>query len=79
MTVTVDSELVEAGKQAVAAGSADSLSSWVNDALGEYARKDQRLQAMAVAVAAYEGEFGALTDVEMAMQRRLDHENAVVV
>jgi uncharacterized protein YllA (UPF0747 family) len=79
MTVTVDSEVVEAGKRAVATGSADSISSWVNDALGERALKDHRLEAMAAAVAAYEAEFGTLTDEEVAMQRRLDHENAVVV
>ncbi|HEY2215286.1 MAG TPA: hypothetical protein VGH31_09540 [Acidimicrobiales bacterium] len=79
LTVTVDPELIEAGNRAVAAGSADSVSSWVNAALGEKALKDRRLEALVVAVADFEAEFGKITDEEMAAQLRLDRENAVIV
>jgi hypothetical protein len=79
LTVTVDPELIDAGNRAVATGEADSLSSWVNDALSERALKDRRLEALAVAVADYEAEFGEITDEEMALQLRLDRERAVVV
>jgi glycerol dehydrogenase-like iron-containing ADH family enzyme len=79
LTVTVDPELVEAGTRAVAAGSADSLSSWVNEALSDRALKDRRLEAMAVAVVEYEAEHGEITDAEMTLQLRLDRERAVVV
>jgi hypothetical protein len=79
LTVTVDPELVEAGNRAVATGSADSLSAWVNDALGDRALKDRRLEALAAAVSDYEAEFGRITDEEVALQLRLDRERAVVV
>ena len=79
MTVTVDPELVEAGNRAVASGSADSVSSWVNDALSDRALKDRRLEALAVAVSDYEAEFGQITDEEMALQRRFDRQSALVV
>ena len=46
MTVTVDAELVEAGNRAVKAGRAPSLSSWVNDALGEREAREQRLRGL---------------------------------
>jgi len=55
------------------------LSSWVNDALSDKALKDRRLEAMAVAVADYEAEFGEITEEEMALQLRLDRERAVIV
>jgi len=79
LTVTVDPELVEAGHQAVAAGLADSLSSWVNAALAERATRDQRLQALAEAISVYEADHGAITGEEMAAQERSDRERALVV
>jgi Arc/MetJ-type ribon-helix-helix transcriptional regulator len=79
LTVTVDPELVEAGTRAVAAGNAGSMSSWVNDALTDRALKDRRLEALASAISAFEAEFGEITHEEVALQRRLDHERAVVV
>ena len=59
VTVTVDAELVEAGNRAVKAGQADSLSSWVNDALAEREVRHRRLRGMADAIAAYESEHGS--------------------
>jgi hypothetical protein len=79
LTVTVDSELVLAGNRAVRAGEADSLSGWVNDALAAREARDRRLRAMAEAVAAYEAEFGEITDEEIAAQRRADERAAIVV
>ena len=51
LTVTVDSELVEAANQAVADGRVASLSGWVNLALAERAAKERRLRTLAQAVA----------------------------
>ena len=68
LTATVDRELVRAGKEAVAAGRAASLSGWVNAALAERAAKDRRLQAMVQAVAAYEAERGEISAAELAAQ-----------
>lgn len=79
LTVTVDPSLVEAGNEAVAAGRADSLSGWVNLALAERAAKERRLKAMDAAIAAYESEFGVITDEELAARERADREAAIVV
>jgi hypothetical protein len=68
LTVTVDPHLVEAGNQAVAAGTAESLSAWVNLALAERAAKERRLRALGEAVAAYERDFGVITDAEIEAQ-----------
>jgi hypothetical protein len=72
LTVTVDPALVRAGNDAVAAGHAASLSSWVNLALAERAAKERHLRALARAVEAYEAKFGAISDDEMISQARLD-------
>jgi hypothetical protein len=79
LTVTVDPDLVEAGNQAVAAGLADSLSGWVNEALAERVTRDRRLQALAEAIMDYEVDHGSITTEEMAAQERSDREAAVVV
>lgn len=77
--MTVDPDLVAAGNLAVEAGRAESLSGWVNDALGEKAARDTRLQSLALAIADYEAEFGEISDEELASQIRSDREAAVVV
>lgn len=79
MTVTVDRALVEAANEAVAAGRASSISTWVNTALTERAAKDRYLRAMADAVAAYEAEFGEITAAELVAQQRDDRRAAIVV
>ena len=79
LTVTVDPELVEAANRAVASGSADSLSAWVNAALTDRARRDQQLARLGDSIADYEAEFGEITTEEIAWQRRADRERAVVV
>ncbi len=79
LTVTVDPVLIEAGNQAVAAGLADSLSGWVNDALRDRTIRDRHLQALSDAITAYEAEHGQITADEMATQARRDREQSVVV
>lgn len=79
LTVTVDPELVEAGNRAVATGSAESLSAWVSAALADRARQDQQLAHLRRAVEDYEAEFGEITAEELAVRKRADREDAVVV
>jgi hypothetical protein len=79
LTVTIDRTLLRAANAAVAAGRADSVSGWVNRALEERAAKEQRLLALAAAVAGYEAKHGAITDEELVMQARADRESARVV
>jgi hypothetical protein len=79
LTVTIDRDLIEVAEEAVAMGEADSVSAWVNAALVERADKERRLRAGAKAIAAYEAQFGVITEEEMEEQRRLDRANAIVV
>jgi hypothetical protein len=79
LTVTVDPALIRAGRDAVAAGYAESVSAWVNLALAERAAKERRLAAMADAIAAYEAKFGAISAAELSAQARADRESAFVV
>lgn len=55
------------------------MSAWVAGAIAEKVRREQRLAALAEAIADYEAEFGEITEAEMEEQRRADRENAVVV
>jgi ribonuclease HII len=79
LTVTVDPELVAACNQAVANGSADSLSAWVSAALVERVRRDRQLAQLHEAIVDYEAEFGEISAEEIVGQRRTDREDAVVV
>ena len=79
LTVTIDSELIEAANHAVAEGRVTSLSGWVNLALTERAAKERQLRALAEAIADYEDGFGEITASELVGQERRDRRNAVVV
>jgi Arc/MetJ-type ribon-helix-helix transcriptional regulator len=79
LTVTIDSELVEAANQAVADGYAASLSAWVNLALTERATKERRLRSLAAAVGAYEREFGKITAAELGAQELADRRHGIPV
>ena len=79
LTVTVDSQWIQAGNEAVTEGRAESISAWVNRALSEQALKERRLRAMADAIAAYEAEFGTITPEELLMQERRDRAAGRVV
>lgn len=79
LSATVDADVLAAGRAAVAAGEAESLSAWVNDALRRQADHDRRLRAMDDAIAAYEAEHGVITDEEIAETRRRLRARATVV
>ena len=79
LTVTVDSELIEAANQAVAEGRVASLSGWVNGALAERASVERRLRTLAAAIAEYEEAFGEITAAELAAQEREDRRYATAV
>jgi Arc/MetJ-type ribon-helix-helix transcriptional regulator len=79
LTVTVDSELIEAANQAVAEGRVASLSGWVNLALAERAARERRLRMLAEAIVAYEERFGEITAAELASQERADRRHAIAV
>ena len=79
LSATVDADLVEASHAAVAAGSAESVSAWVNDALRLKMEHDRRLRALDEFIAGYEAEHGEITEEEMAGAVRRARERAVVV
>lgn len=77
--MTVDRSLIKAAKAAVAAGSAESLSAWVNRALAETADKERRMNALTKLVADYEAAHGVITDAELVARQKADRRNAVVI
>ena len=79
LTVTVDSELIEAANKAVVEGRVASLSGWVNLALAERAAKERRLRAVGEAVSTYEEAFGKMTTAEITAQECKDRQNAITV
>ncbi len=79
LSVTIDADLIAAGQAAVAAGEADSVSAWVNEALRLKAEQDRRLRALDQFIAAYEAEHGEITDEEMDAAVRSMRERAIVV
>ena len=79
LSATVDAELIEAGHAAVAAGDAENVSAWVNDALRLKLEHDRRLRALDEFITAYETEHGEITDLEMAAAARRARERAVIV
>ena len=79
LTVTVDPELIEAGRRAVESGQAESVSGWVSAALEDKIRRDRKLVLLAAAVADYEKEFGEISAEEIVAQTRVDRQDATVV
>ncbi len=79
VSVTIEAELLEAGRAAVAAGEAESLSAWVNSALRRQSAHERRIRAADAAIKAYEAEFGEITDEEIAATTRKLRAKAVVV
>lgn len=79
LSASVDADLLDAGRTAVSAGEATSLSAWVNDALRRQAAHDARLRALDEFLAAYEAEHGVLTDDEIAAAVRRARAGAFVV
>jgi metal-responsive CopG/Arc/MetJ family transcriptional regulator len=79
LSVTVDADLLAASQAAVAAGEAESVSAWVNDALRLKVEHDRRLRGIDDFIAAYEAEYGEITDEEMEAVYRSAKARAVVV
>ena len=79
LSASVDAELIRAGERAVARGRSDSLSAWVNDALRLKLLHDERLEALADFIQAYEAEHGEITPEEMRLAARRVRSRALTV
>ena len=79
MSATVETDLLAAGREAVADGRADSISAWVNSALRRQAEHDRRMRALDEFLEAYESEHGEITEPEMQEAARRVRSRAVVV
>jgi Arc/MetJ-type ribon-helix-helix transcriptional regulator len=79
LSASVDAELVAVAQEAVAAGQAENVSAWVNDALRMKADHDQRLRAVDEFLAAYEAEHGEISEEEIRGAARRARGRAVVV
>jgi hypothetical protein len=79
LSVTVDAALIAAAQTAVAAGAAESVSAWVNDALHLKIEHDRRLRGIDDFLAAFEAEYGEITDEEMDAAYRAMKGRAIVV
>ena len=79
LSASVDGELLEAGKSAVAAGRAPNLSAWVNGALRRQVDHERRMGALDDFLAAYESEHGEITDEDIRQASRRARGRSVVV
>ncbi len=79
LSASVEADLIAAGRAAVAAGRADSLSGWVNEALRRQADHDRRMIALDEFLRAYEAEHGEITEREIEEATRRSRSQAVVV
>ena len=79
LSASVDADLVAVAQEAVAQGRAESVSAWVNDALRLKSDRDRRLAALDDFIAAYEVEYGEISEEEMAEAARRARGKAVVV
>lgn len=79
LSATVEGELLAAGRAAVKAGRADSLSAWVNAALRRQAEHDQRMKALDDFLRAYEAEHGVISGDEIEQASRRARARALVV
>jgi Arc/MetJ-type ribon-helix-helix transcriptional regulator len=65
LSASVDADLIAAAEDAVATGRFVSVSAWVNDALQLKVAHDRRLESLALFVAEFEREHGAISPDEM--------------
>lgn len=79
LSASVDADLIQAAEAAVAAGRADTVSAWVNDALHLKRAQDRRLEALALFIATYEAEHGEITPEEMHLAARRSRAAAIAV
>ena len=79
LSASVDADLIEACRSAVEEGRAESMSSWVNDALRLKADHDRRMRGLDAFIEAYELKHGVITEEEMAAAARRARSRATVV
>jgi Arc/MetJ-type ribon-helix-helix transcriptional regulator len=79
LSASVDSTLIRAAEAAVKRGVAPSVSAWVNDALRLKLAQEQRLEALASFISAYEKENGEITSDEIRLAARRARAKAVTV
>lgn len=79
LSASVDDDLLDAGRHAVEAGRAASLSAWVNTALRRQADHDRRMAALDAFIAEYEAEHGEISDEEIEGATRRARARAIVV
>ena len=78
ISVTVDADVLAAGRRAVATGRVASLSAWVRASLDANIGQERTVADLREAIEAFEREFGEITAAEMADQQRADDKNEPV-
>ena len=79
VTVTVDEHVLQVAAQAVRDGDADSVSSWISEAMVDRRAKELRLAALGDMIADYEAEHGVITAGEIERQQQVDRDAAALV
>jgi len=79
LSASVDAELLRAAEASTKRGRAQTLSSWVNDALRLKVEHDRRLEALSRFIDAYEAEHGEITLDEVERARRAARHRALPV
>ena len=79
LSVSVDSDLIDAVEKAVSRGRTESISAWVNEALRSKLDQDRRLEALSDFISRYESEHGLITAEEMQMAARRARSSARAV
>jgi Arc/MetJ-type ribon-helix-helix transcriptional regulator len=79
VSASIDADVLQAARAAVAAGRAENLSAWVNAAMRRQLEHERGLQALGEAIAAYEAEHGEITQEEMEEAERNLRARAIVV
>lgn len=79
ISATVEADLLAAAREAVAAGHAESLSSWINSAIRRQIDHERRLRELQALIASYEEVHGEISDEEILAAKRSTGTRAVVV
>lgn len=79
VTVTVDEDVLQIAAQAVRDGDADSVSSWISDAMVDRRAKELRLASLGDMIADYEAEHGVITAHELQLQNQADSDVAALL
>ncbi|MGH9162060.1 MAG: hypothetical protein ACRD2X_18990 [Vicinamibacteraceae bacterium] len=78
LSASIDADLLEAARTAVADGRISTVSAWVNEALQRQAEHDRRMRALDDFLATYEAEHGPITDDEIHAASRRARARALV-